>query len=313
MSRRALVATWCVAVGIAGVATLAITLLLGGGAPPPAPPGLSDDGRLPAWLSAIASYISLVLGVATVGVGLLGSGALDHSRPRLRSAAVASAVSWAAFTVLQIGLLSWELRGRSELADSTRFRALLLQLMLALLCAVAWKLGGRRAIEVAAVGVALAALLPVVIAGHPQSADDPVIAGIAVSAHAVSAALWVGGLAAIAWLAANRTGDWTEALPRYSQLALGCVVALVLSGIVTTAGRLDAVSELLTSRYGAVVMLKVVLLASFVTAGWMQRRYVFTHVPISRGHFLAVAGLELTTMALALALAVALARTPPPG
>jgi putative copper resistance protein D len=243
---------------------------------------------------------------------LLGSGAIAPGRSRVRSAAAASALLWAALTVLQIGLLSWELSGRSDVVDSVRFRALVIQLALALACAIGWKLGGRRPVSIAATCLSLLALLPVVLAGHPRSADHPLVAGISVSAHTIGAALWIGGLAAIAWLAAAGDGEWTAALPRYSQLALVCVVVLTLSGVVTAVGRLSAPGRLFTSHYGAIVLLKAVLLMSLVAAGWMQRRYVFTRAPISRGHFLAIAGLELTTMTLALALAVALARTPPP-
>ena len=101
-------------------------------------------------------------------------------------------------------------------------------------------------------------------------------------------------------------------MPRYSRLALVSVVVLTLSGVLTSALRLDALGELVTSKYGAIVLFKVVLLAGLVGAGWMQRRYVFGATPILRRHFLAVAALELTTMSLAFALAVALARTPPP-
>jgi putative copper resistance protein D len=85
-----------------------------------------------------------------------------------------------------------------------------------------------------------------------------------------------------------------------------------LSGVLTSSLRLHDLAELFTSKYGAIVFFKVVLLAGLVVAGWMQRRYVFGGTPILRRHFIAVAALELTTMSMAFALAVALARTPPP-
>jgi len=139
-----------------------------------------------------------------------------------------------------------------------------------------------------------------------------VLAGLSVSAHVVSAALWVGGLAAIGWLAALADDGWRGALPRYSRLALVSVVVLTLSGLLTSLARMNAVSELFTSRYGAIVLLKVVLLAGLVVAGWLQRQYVFARASFLRRQFIPLAALELATMALAFALAVALARTPPP-
>ena len=312
MSRRALVAAWCAAVIIAGVALVALALVLGGGAPPPAPPGLSDTGRVPAWIGSITSFVVVLVGVATVGFGLLGSGLLDRPWPAMRSVAAGAAGWWASLTIFQFGLLSWELRGRVDVLDTTRARALLLQVLLAAVAALCWWLGRTRPVALIAMTCSLAALLPTVLAGHPSSSEHPAIAGLSVSAHVVGAALWVGGLAAIGWLAAIGDARWGAALPRYSRLALVCVVVLTLSGVLTSALRLNSIAELVTSRYGAIVTFKVVLLTGLVVAGWLQRRYVFVGTPILRRHFLLVAALELTTMTMAFALAVALARTRPP-
>jgi putative copper export protein len=311
MSRRALVAAWCAAVVVAGVALVALALVLGGGAPPPTPPGLADMGRVPAWIGSITAFVVLLVGVATVGFGLLGSGLLDRPWPAMRTVASGAAGWWASLTFFQFGLLSWELQG-VDVLDTTRARALLLQLLLAVAAAMCWWLGRTRLVALIAMVCSLAALLPTVLVGHPRSSDHPTIAALSVSAHVVGAALWVGGLAAIGWLAAIGDARWGAALPRYSRLALVCVVVLTLSGALTSALRLNSLAELATSRYGAIVTFKVVLLAGLVVAGWLQRRYVFVGTPMQRRHFLLVAALELTTMTMAFALAVALARTPPP-
>jgi putative copper export protein len=312
MSRRALVAAWCAAVIVAGVAMVALALVLGGGAPPPAPPGLSASGRVPAWIGSLTSFVVVLVGVATVGFGLLGSGLLDRPWPAMRTIAAGAAGWWASLTFFQFGLLSWELRGRVAVLDTTRARALLLQLLFAAAAAFCWWLGRTRPIALVAMTCSLAALLPTVIVGHPRSSDHPAVAAFSVSAHVVGAALWVGGLAAIGYLAAIGDVRWGAALPRYSRLAFVCVVVLALSGVLTSALRLNSISELLTSRYGAIVTFKIVLLAGLVVAGWLQRRFVFVATPMLRRHFLVVAALELTTMTMAFALAVALARTPPP-
>jgi putative copper resistance protein D len=311
MSRRALVAAWCAAVIVAGVALVALALVLGGGAPPPTPPGLSDMGRVAAWIGSITSFVVVLVGVATVGFGLLGSGLLDRPWPAMRTVAAGAAGWWASLTVFQFGLLSWELRG-VDVLDTTRARALLLQLALAGAAAVCWWLGRTRTVALVAMVCSLAALLPTVLVGHPRSSENPVIAPLSVSAHVVGAALWVGGLAAIGWLAAIGDARWGAALPRYSRLALVCVVVLTLSGVLTSALRLNSPAELVTSRYGAIVTFKVVLLTGLVVAGWLQRQYVSVGTPMQRRRFLLVAALELTTMTMTFALAVALARTPPP-
>jgi putative copper resistance protein D len=312
MSRRALVAAWCAAVIVSGLALLALALLLGGGAPPPAPPGLADAGRAPAWIGDLVAFVVVLTGVVTVGFGLLGSGLLDRPWPAMRIVAAGTAGWWASLTIFQFGLLSWELRGQVDLLDTTRARALLLQLLFVVIAAVCWWVGRTRPLALVAMAASLAGLLPTVLAGHPSSSDHPTVAALSVSAHVIGAALWVGGLAAIGWLAAIGDARWGAALPRYSRLALVSVVVLTLSGVLTSALRLHSLTELLSSKYGAIITFKVVLLIGLVFAGWMQRRYVFGGTPILRRHFLAVAALELTTMTMAFALAVALSRTPPP-
>jgi putative copper export protein len=311
-SRRAVVATWCAAVIVAGVSVVALALMLGGGAPPPAPPGLSDSARVPAWAGAITSFVVVLVGIATVGFGLLGSGLLHRPWPAMRVAAAGAAGWWASLTIFQFGLLSWELRGSVDVLDTARARALLMQLVLALLAALGWWLGRTRPMTLVAMTCSLAALLPTVLAGHPRASDRPLLAAFAVSAHVVGSALWVGGLAAIAWLAMMGDRRWGDALPRYSRLALASVVVLALAGVLSAMLRLDSVTQLWNTRYGAIVTFKVVLLAGLVVAGWLQRQYVFVGTQMLRRHFLVVAAMELTTMTMAVALAVALERTPPP-
>lgn len=312
MNRRLLV-LWCGAVMAAAVCVLAMALLLGGGAPPPAPPGLPDDDRLPAWIGTIVGLVSLIVGIVALGLGLLGSGALDRRRRPALGAAGAVAVLWAALGVLQIGLAGRELGGRVDLFDVTRIRALLVQVVLAVLAAVCFSLASVRAAATIGVVAALVGPLPLVLAGHARSAEHPWAAGVAVSAHVAASSVWIGGLAALAWLAIAGDRGWTDALPRYSRLALVSVVALAAAGIVSAATRLDAVSELLTSRYGAIVTLKLVAFAGLVAAGWMQRAKIVGRATTSLlRQFIALAAVELTVMAMAVALAVALARTPPP-
>jgi putative copper export protein len=196
--------------------------------------------------------------------------------------------------------------------SSSRVQALLLQLAAAAVVAVLTGMARSAAAANVAAVVALGGLVPVVVDGHARSADHPLVAGAAVGVHVAGAAMWVGGLAALAWLALNRAADWRAAVPRYSRLALAAVVVLAASGVVSALGHLDRPAELFTSKYGAVITLKLVLLGVLVAAGHLQRRRVVERVPIRRRHFVGLAGLELTVMALAMALAVGLAHTPPP-
>jgi putative copper export protein len=306
------VARWGWATAVAALSTLALVLVVGGGAPPPAPPGLEDTGRLPAWIGLLVGLLSLSTGVATAGFALLAGGFLDRPRAEARTVAAAAAVLWIAVTVNEIGLVAWELEGRAGVFSSSRVQALLVQLALAALAALLT--GGLRSAAAAnaAVVAALGGLVPTVVDGHARSADEPLVAAVAGGLHVAGAAVWVGGLAALAWLALNRAADWRAAVPRYSRLALVAVGVLVASGVVSGLGHLDRPGQLFTSKYGAVITLKVVLLGVLVAAGHLQRHRVVERTPIRRRHFVGLAGLELTLMTLAMALAVGLGHTPPP-
>lgn len=315
--RRALT-VWCIAVFGAGLAVVGLALLVGRGAPPPAPPGLPDDARLPAWIGELVSFTSLVLGVVIVGLGAMAGLVPEGAGDDLRGAATEAATFWGAVTVLQVGLTSWELKGTGGTFESTRVQALLVQLGLIVLAAACWALvrGTSRRLQVVATVLASAALLPVVLTGHPRTAEHRVVAGVAVGSHVIAAAVWVGGLAILGWMAVIGDRRWAEALGRFSRLALICAVGLVVSGGVAATGRLSEMSDLFDSRYGAIVTLKIVLVAGAIAIGWAQRRKVVDRVTgqatVGVAAFVALASLELATMTVALALASALSRTPPP-
>jgi len=292
----------------AGLLVFALALLLGGGAPPPPPPGLSGAGRIPAWIGDVTTFAARLAGVVAVGLGTFVArpfGRDDLSRP-----ASAAAAGWAALSVLQLGLLAWELDGQAGVFATPVGKALVAQAILAAVAAAGWTVAAEAPGRSLAWPAAAAALLPVVLAGHPRTAAHQWVAGVSVSVHVVAAAVWVGGLVALAWVAL--TGDgWHALASRYSNVALACAAAVGASGVVAAIGRID-LGDLLTSRYGAIVALKVVALAGLVGAGWLQRRHIIGRgAAVWRG-FVALAALELITMTITFALAVALSRTPPP-
>lgn len=300
-------AVWAAASAAAGALVLAIALLLGGGAPAAPPPGLDGPARVPAWVSDVAELVSLGAGVVAVGFGamtLLG-------QRELSAIASGAASGWVATTVLQLGVRSWERDGLGGLFGGVHGEALVIQGLCAFVAATGWAVSAEAPGRLLALPAALAGLLPVTLVGHPRSADHPWLAGTSVSVHVIAAALWVGGLAALAWIALGAPNDWAETLPKYSRLAMVCAGAVAVSGVVAAIGRIR-LGDLLTSRYGAIVTLKAVSLAGLVAAGWLQRTYVVPRARTARRGFVGLATCELTTMAITLGLAAALADTPPP-
>lgn len=157
-------------------------------------------------------------------------------------------------------------------------------------------------------GVAASGLLARTLAGHLAASP---LGGVAVSVHALAAALWCGSLAALA-LTVHHRGQWARVLPRFSRLALGCVVALVAAGLAGAAVRLDSPLQLLSTGYGRLLAAKLVVTVLLVLLAARNRSW---WLPAARSHR-AGAGLsqsralaELTLMTVALVLAAGLAVT----
>jgi copper transport protein len=125
-------------------------------------------------------------------------------------------------------------------------------------------------------GIVLAlALLPVpTVAGH---ALDPGRSWIEVPIdllHVLAAAVWVGGLFALA-LVVPREGAPDDvvdsAAHRFSTLALASVLLLALTGVGRALVELSAFSQLWTTSYGRAILAKTGLFAVLVALGAMSR------------------------------------------
>lgn len=140
---------------------------------------------------------------------------------------------------------------------------------------------------------------------------DSALGGMAVAVHILAATLWCGALAALV-LTVEHRGQWARVLPRFSQLSLWCVLALLLGGTVGALDRLASPAQLYASGYGRLLSAKIVLAAVLVLLGWRNRtiwvpaaRTHRTTAVVSRSRSL----IELAVMAAALAMAAGLAAT----
>ena len=130
----------------------------------------------------------------------------------------------------------------------------------AALVALAWRLpaittGYRRWLTpagIAALAVAIAG------AGHGAASGRPLDLGID-ALHALTAGIWVGGLVALAVLG---RGVPPLALPRFSTLAMGSVVVLVATGTLNSLEQIKDPLDLLLTRYGLFLLLKLALVAA---------------------------------------------------
>ncbi|MGE2735735.1 copper resistance D family protein [Mycolicibacterium vaccae] len=246
-------------------------------------------GLAPAVVRAVAD------GAAVVTLGLAVVPMLDAGRHRgeLRRSAVvplvAAAAVWLATELVRLVLLAAAAAGASPLTVGWRTaytfavstgagRAALLTIAAAalVLALAAWApptpTTGSTAVAAAAVG----------LLGHPLTghlAHDP-LGSLALAAHVLAAALWCGTLAAMV-LTVEHRGQWSRVLPRFSQLSLWCVLALLTGGIVAAITEMGSVSALLTTSYGRVLTAKIACTIVLLGLAWRHRT---VWVPAARGH-----------------------------
>ena len=173
------------------------------------------------------------------------------------------------------------------------------------LAALAWRLpaistGYRRWLTPAGiVGLAVA----IAGAGHGAASGRPLDLGID-ALHALTAGIWVGGLVALAVLG---RGVPPLALHRFSALAMGSVVVLVATGTLNSLEQIKDPLDLLLTRYGLVLLLKLGLVASALAAAAVSRhRLREGRVPLTSVRF------EAGLTASVLAVTAVLGMTAPP-
>lgn len=113
--------------------------------------------------------------------------------------------------------------------------------------------------------------------GHAGNSTDHLNAVNAMIAHLLGVLTWLGPL--LVFLAeAHRTDTATLAtwLKRYSPWALFAILALVYSGIINAAIRLENPAQFVTTRYGWLVLLKALLTVAIAAIGYAQRRHALT-------------------------------------
>ncbi|WP_307841925.1 cytochrome c oxidase assembly protein [Salinibacterium sp. SWN1162] len=164
--------------------------------------------------------------------------------------------------------------------------------------------------------LSVAGLIPMALQGHSGGTADHDAATSAIYLHLVFAALWLGGLLAIA-VARPALGKDRLAivLRRYSSIALVSFIVVAASGYVSAEIRVENLANLL-SPYGILVLVKVFALIVMGLFGAVYRNYAIGRLESSprkeRGWFWWIVTAELAFMGLASGAAAALATTPTP-
>jgi copper transport protein len=150
-------------------------------------------------------------------------------------------------------------------------------------------------------------LLPApAFAGHALDPGRPRIEVLVDVLHVVAAAAWFGGLVQLAFVLRHDPDSGRK----FSVLALGAVAGIGATGVARAVAELDSVSQVWTTTYGRLLIVKTVLLGLLVSLAWINRSRL-----LPRGTFGAIAGavrVEIVLLA-ALTLVVAFLTDTRPG
>ena len=140
----------------------------------------------------------------------------------------------------------------------------------------------RAILALLALGALYLAITPA-LAGH-ASIESPV--GVFFPSdvlHVLSGSVWAGGIACLLIVlpGATRQLDGPErsrlllaTLARFSPIALGAVVVIAVTGVVQAYIDVRSVHGLLHTTYGALIIVKIVLLSLLIGFGWVNRERV---------------------------------------
>ncbi len=312
----------------AALATLMLGLAIGGAA---AERSLADPGDIVRYGVPVARMF-VNLGMAgMIGSLVMAVWALAAEKPEARVAMDVASGSAAVLTVAATATLVFtfaDVWGRPLSGDATFGAGLaqfatgielgqfwLIEVLLAAVTTVlCFAVRDRRMVLLTLV-VALATTLPLASQGHAAGASGHAQAVNSLLVHLVGAAVWLGGLMLLVFLA--KTVDRARLailVERYSSLALLAFVGVSASGVVSAWLRVGDTEQLFGSGYGRIVLLKVAALVVLGIFGALWRRKAIREIPGERGgrFFAALVVAELAIMGVASGLAAALGRTATP-
>jgi putative copper resistance protein D len=318
-----------VPVAVLLVAGLLVGLVVGGGAREVAGEQIAGPGPLVNWGLPLLKVVATAASVVTVGLLLYAAvlgpqgrkGVLSEvGRADVVRAAWAAALWSVASAATALWSLAWALGLplRETLNPSVisvyawavdSVRALILVSLLAAAIAVAslFTTGVTAAASwmvTALIGVALPAL-----SGHASSLGSHGVAMTSDVVHALSIAVWVGGVLVLLFHAVRNDPGTMRAVPVFRTVATWALVLLTISGVGAAFARMNGVGELFTTDFGVLILVKIALLAGLLVTARTLQANVRGSGRSERATLIRFAGIEALLMAAAAGIGVALTQT----
>jgi copper transport protein len=276
------------ALGIGGLAFLVFAWLPALAASAGAEDGWEEASRAFAQRMELLLFAAVALGIAVSVLGILLQGASAAGvslLASLKGAIVSDTLKSRFGEVWGLRALVWAALGGLLVTARFSRRAAIPMLRPVSLGADGAAVGpypSRMLISLAALGVGYLAITPA-LSGHPSTQGPEGVFFPADVVHVLGASVWVGGIACL--LAAlpvatrrlegpQRSRLLLATLVRFSPLALACVIAIAITGVVQAYIDVRSIHGLLHTTYGLLVIVKVVLLAGLIGLGWVNRERI---------------------------------------
>ncbi|HEY4081621.1 MAG TPA: CopD family protein [Burkholderiaceae bacterium] len=217
-----------------------------------------------------------VLGVAGLALFMLGVARLPRERAGLAVAATAAIALCVASLVLQgawlLGQPAAFSLGALNAALHSSFGTSSGVAMLGAACVLLLALAGREAFRpwLLLAGAALC-ISSFAFTGHAAASPSRVIASAALCVHVLAASFWLGSLIGLSSLLRGDRERASQALGRFSRVAVVMVGVLLAAGIVLVCLQLGSPRELVQSSYGQLIMLKTGLLLLLLALAALNR------------------------------------------
>ena len=153
--------------------------------------------------------------------------------------------------------------------------------------------------------------VPLGMEGHSAAGGDHDYGTNSLLIHLFFIMLWVGGLMGLIAHGRRLGPNMGVAVRRYSSVALFSIIALAVTGVINALIRVEF-SDLVTTRYGLLVLSKAVLTVVLAAVGFVHRRVTIPQLESAPRLFARVSIVEVFIMAATVGVAISMGRTPPP-
>jgi copper transport protein len=287
---------------------------------------LAERSGTPADLTAgIGRWLAFAGAFAVIGAAALALLSPAPDRPtRLRWIAVAGSGAGALGVLLTLVAQAADASGRSlvdafgttfDVAFDTRTGDIAVERMMVLVAAAGlaavpavWR---NRYLPLVPALAAAGSLLAASLAGHAWTAPHRALSVPIDLLHVLAVAVWLGGLVALV-LTARAAGDGTAPLVRrFSDLALGAVAVVAVSGTISGVIQVDSFDGLFSTGYGQLLLAKVAGFAVLVALGFVNRSVLVPKVEEALTSLLRSTRAEVGVAAVVLAVTAVLINQPP--